>query len=54
MRGLELFHVGVGVTVALGLAQADAVDDRGLAERVGADLRDRGDTMAAVTLLIHG
>ena len=34
---LELVHVAVGVAVALGPAEPDAVDDRGVVERVGDD-----------------
>ena len=34
---LKLSHVGVGITVALGLAQAHTVDDRGVVEGVGDD-----------------
>ena len=41
LRGLQLalqvLHVGVGVAVALGLAQAHAVDDAGVVERVADD-----------------
>ena len=33
----QVGHVAVGVAVALGLAQADAVDDRRVVERVGND-----------------
>ena len=34
---LQIGHVAVGVAEALGLAQADAVDDRGVVQRVGDD-----------------
>jgi hypothetical protein len=41
LRGLEDLleggHVAVGVAVPLGLAEPDAVDDRGVVERVGDD-----------------
>ena len=35
--GLQFVHVGVGVAVALRLAQPHAVDDRGVVERIGND-----------------
>ena len=35
--GLEVRHVGVGVTETLGLAKADAVDDGGVVQGVGDD-----------------
>ena len=35
--GLEVVHVRVGEAVALGLAQPDAVDDRGVVQAVGDD-----------------
>ena len=35
--GLEVGHVGIGVAEALSLAQADAVDDGGVVQRVGDD-----------------
>ena len=35
--GLEVVHVGVGETVALGFAQPHAVDDRGMVQAVGDD-----------------
>jgi hypothetical protein len=32
---LQIVHVGIGVAIAPRLAQADAVDDRGVVQRVG-------------------
>ena len=34
---LQLVHVGVGEAIALGLAEADAVDDGGVVQRIGDD-----------------
>ena len=34
---LQLTHVGIGEAVALGLAEPDAVDDRGVVQRIGDD-----------------
>jgi hypothetical protein len=34
---LEVGHVGIGIAEAARLAEADAVDDRGVVERVGDD-----------------
>jgi hypothetical protein len=54
---LQVRHVAVGVAVALGLAQAHAVDDRGVVERVGDDrvvLVEQGFEQAAVRVEARG
>ncbi len=54
---LEFVHVAVGITKALRLAEADAVDDRGVVERVGNDrvlLTEDGLEKAAVRIETRG
>ncbi len=54
---LQFGHVGIGITIAHGLAQTHAVDDRGMVQRIGNDgvlLREKGFENAAVGIEAGG